>query len=133
MKEEVRKLPDSKSEYNIENENLMDECNETLATLLSKLSPNFEKSLPAVMIGKIVTSVVTTRFTKLQLALSVLVSDRKLIEHLHEYGITSTYQEFRRFKVSAAISSDNNDKEIRARNCLIQIVDDFDAHVPERG
>ena len=54
------------------------------------------------MIGNIVTSVVTKQFTKLQLALSVLASDRKLIEHLHDYEITSTFQEFRRFKVSAA-------------------------------
>ena len=103
MKEEARKLPHSKNEYNvIESENLMDGCSETLMTLLSKLSPNFEKSLPAVMIGNIVTFVVTKHFTKLQLALSVLASDRKLIEHLHDYGITFTYQEFRRFKVPAA-------------------------------
>ena len=70
----------------------MDECSETLMTLLSKSSPNFEKSLPAVMIGNIMTSMVTKRFTKLQLALSVLASGRKLIEHLYEYRITSTYQ-----------------------------------------
>ena len=94
-KEEARKLPHSKNKYNvIENENFMDECSETLKTLLSKLSPNFEKSWPAVMIGNIVTSVMTKRFPKLQLAFSVLASDRKLIEHLHEYGITSKNQKF---------------------------------------
>ena len=71
------------------------------------------------MIRNIVISVVTKQFTKLQLALSVLASDRKL----------STYQEFRRFKVSAAASSDNNNKEVRARDGLIQIVaDNFDAN-----
>ena len=44
IKEEARKLPHSKNEYNvIENENLMDDCSETLMTLLPKLSPNFEK------------------------------------------------------------------------------------------
>ena len=108
----------------------MDECCETLMTLLSKLSPNFEKGLPAVMIGNIMTSLVTKRFTKLQLALSVLASGRKLIEHLYEYRITSTYQEFRRFKVLAAASSDNNNKEVRGRDGLIQIVaDNFDAHI----
>ena len=95
IKAEARKLPHSKNEYNvIESENLMDGCSETLMTLLSKLSPNFEKRLSAVMIGNIVTFVVTKHFTKLQLALSVLASDRKLIEHLQEDGITSTYQEF---------------------------------------
>ena len=60
IKEEARKLPHSKNEYNvIENENLMDEFSETLMT------PIFEKSLPAVMIGNIVTSVETKCFTKL--------------------------------------------------------------------
>ena len=97
IKEEARKMPHSKNEYNvIESENLMNEFSETLMT------PIFEKSLPAVMIGNIVTSVVTKHFTKLQLAFSVLGSDSKWIEHFHEYGITPTYQEFRRFKVSAA-------------------------------
>ena len=108
----------------------MDECSETLMTLLSKLSPNFEKSLPAVMIGNIMTSMVTKRFTKMQLTLSVLASGRKLIEHLYEYRIASAYQEFRRFKVLAAASSDNNDKEVRARDGFIQIIaDNFDAHI----
>ena len=44
IKKEARKLPHSKNEYNfIDNENLMDECSETLMTLLPNLSPNFEK------------------------------------------------------------------------------------------
>ena len=121
IKEEARKLPHSKNEYKvIENENLVDKCSETLITLLPKLSPNFKKSLPAVMIGNIVTSVVRKRFTKLHLALSVLASDRKLIERLHEYGMTSTYQEFRRFQVSAAALSDNNDKEVREKMVLFK-------------
>ena len=121
IKKEARKLPHSKNEYKvIENENLMDKCSETLITLLPKLSPNFKKSLPAVMIGNIVTSVVRKRFTKLHLALSVLASDRKLIERLHEYGMTSTYQEFRRFQVSAAALSDNNDKEVREKMVLFK-------------
>ena len=92
--------------------------------------PNCLQISKKFMIGNIVAFVVTIRFTKLQLALSVLASDRKLIERLHEYGITSTYQEFWRFKVSAAASSENNDKEVRARDGLIQIVEDnFDAYI----
>ena len=130
IKEDVRKLPSPKNEYVIDTENLADECSETLMTLLSKLSPNFEKTLPAVLIGNIVTSVMTKRFTRLQLALSVLANNRKFIEHLHDYGITSTYQEFRRFKVSAASSIDTNNKEIDAKDGLINvIVDNFDANM----
>ena len=60
IKENVRKLPSPKNEYSvIDMENLADECSETLMTLLSKLSPNFEKTLPAVLIANIVTSVMT--------------------------------------------------------------------------
>ena len=81
------------------------------------------------MIGNIVTFVMTKRFTKLHLAFSVLSNYRKSIEHLHKSEITSTYQEFRRFKVSAA-SSDNNDKDARAGDGPIQIVaDNFDEHI----
>ena len=131
IKEDVRKLPSPKNEYSvIDTENLADECSETLMTLLSKLSLNFEKTLPADLIGNIATSVMTKRFTRLQLAFSVLAGDRKLIEHLHDYGITSTYQEFRRFKVSAASSIDTNNKEIDAKHGLINvIVDNFDANI----
>ena len=47
IKEEARKLPHSKNEYNVienthETTNLTDKCSETLMTLLSKLSPNIE-------------------------------------------------------------------------------------------
>ena len=47
IKEEIRKLPRSKNEYNVienthETTNLTDKCSETLMTLLSKLSPNIE-------------------------------------------------------------------------------------------
>ena len=60
IKEETFKLPHSKNEYKvIEPENLMEECSDTLMTLLKYISPNFEKSLSAVMIGNIVTAVAT--------------------------------------------------------------------------
>ena len=82
------------------------------------------------MIGNIITSVITNRFTKLQLSLSVLANDKKLIDHLHQYGITSTYQEYRRFKVSAAVSSENKRNQIEAKNGLVQVIaDNFDAHI----
>lgn len=44
IQEDVQKLPNGKSEYStIGTENLFDECSSTLLTLLSKISPNFEK------------------------------------------------------------------------------------------
>ena len=132
IKDEVCNLHYSKEEYHvIDGENLFDECSDILMSFLSKLSPNFEKTLPAVMIGNIITSVMTKRFTRFELALSVLASNKTLIEHLHEYGITSTYDEFRRSKVSAAAATDaSNQKEVDAKDGLIQIIaDNFDAHI----
>ena len=105
----------------------MDECSETLMTLLPKLSLNFEKSLPAVMIGNIVTYVVTT-FYKIAIGTFFGINTGS---HLHIKNFEdSKYQEFRRFKISTAASSDNNDKKVRAGDGLIQIVaDNFDAHI----
>ena len=77
IKEEARRLPHSKNEYNvIENENLMDACSETLMTLLSKLSQNFEKKFACCYDRKYCDLCGDKTFTKLQLALSVLASDR---------------------------------------------------------
>ena len=76
------------------------------------------------MIGNIITSVMTKRFTRLQLTLLVLASNTTLIEHLHKYGIISTYDEFRRFKVSAAAAAAtdaSNHKEVDAKDGLILI------------
>ena len=84
INKDVQKLPNDKSEYStIEIENMLDECSNTLLNLLSKISPNFEKSLAAAMTGNIVTSVLAKRFSKLLLSLGILTNDNKLIEHLH--------------------------------------------------
>ena len=69
IKEEMKKMTKSKTEYNtINTENLFDECSSTLITFLSKLS-SFNKSLNDAMIGAIVTSVLTNSCIQLQLAL----------------------------------------------------------------
>lgn len=60
-----------------------------------------------------VTSTLTNSFTQLQLALSILVQSKKLIEHLHKYQITSTYQEVRKYKISAAVESNQKGKELQ--------------------
>ena len=104
IKEKIKKMTKRKIEYNtINTENLFDECSNTLINFLSKLSPSFDKSLTAAMIGAIVRSILTNSFTQLQLALGILVNDKTLIEHLHEYGITSTYHEVSRYQISAAV------------------------------
>jgi hypothetical protein len=60
---------------------VMKECSPTLLALLAAISPSLDSTLPAAMIGSIVTSAVSSYFTSLQLAVSVLLSrQRKVIE-----------------------------------------------------
>jgi hypothetical protein len=82
------------------------------------------------MVAHIITSAILSKPTMLQVALGVLAHDKKLIEHLHDYGITSTYQEVRRYKVSAAVSSGSLSLNLQSSDGLIQIIsDNFDAHI----
>ena len=119
-----------KKEYNpINTANLFNECSSTLITFLQKLPSSFNKSLHAAMIGAVVTSVLKNSF-QLQLALNILVHDKKLIKHLNEYGITSIFQEIKRYKISAAVKSDEKGEELQSSDGLIQVVsDNFDAHI----
>jgi hypothetical protein len=58
------------------------------------------------MIDSIVTNVVRNEPTPLQLALSVVLNPHKsLINTFHDYGVTCTYYELRRFRASAAATT----------------------------
>ena len=93
-----------KREYNTINiKNLFDDCSSILISFLSKFSPSFDKRLTAAM---------TNSFTHLQLSLGILVHDKKLVEHLQEYGLTSTYHEVGRYKISAAVASDEKGEKL---------------------
>ena len=51
-----------------------------------------------------------------------------MINHLYEYGITASYDEIRRFKISAASSSGKEITQFNCENGLIQgVSDNFDA------
>ena len=51
-----------------------------------------------------VTSKATSNFTMLQVEIGLLVQEKRLIQQLYQYGVTSSYDEVRRFKISAAAS-----------------------------
>ena len=77
-----------------------------ISTLLQAVSPKLDKTLPLLLIGNIITSVVNNTATELQIALGVLLGDSKeLISHLHDYRITCSYDETLHFKKSAAVSA----------------------------
>ena len=105
---------------------------ETLLDLLSHTSPNLQISLPAAIIGSIITSIITTKPTTLHVRLGLVGHHKPIIEHLHEYRVTSTCHEVRRFEISLAVSNTESFRltGFDAKNELIQIIsDNFDAHI----
>ena len=79
-----------------------------------------------------ITSVAANTLSMLQLALALLVNGKRVIETLHEFGISSIYREVRRFKVSAAATADKNglSLNVNASDGLIQVItDNFDAAI----
>ena len=136
---------------------------ETLFDLLNVISRKFDnQSLQSLMIGAIITSVVTNQSTSLQTAIGVLMSDHKsLIRELAKYNITCSYDETRRFRRSAAVQGakekllaglsdyslgglvqiiiDNFDTQISSQNCRIQchcmamLATQYQAHVSDEN
>ena len=74
----------------------------TLMDLLAAMTINLKNTLPALLIGNIVTSALSSKPTNLQIALGNLLRDHKSIVHkLYRFGMTSSYDEIVRFKKSA--------------------------------
>ena len=106
----------------------------TLQELLSAISPNLAYTLPSLLIGNIVTSIVTNRTTDLQLALGLLFRESKeLLGHMFDYRVTCSYSEILRFKKSAAVvasSSISSQGISDAKSGLVQVVaDNFDCDI----
>ena len=91
----------------------MSDCSNTLLTLLAAIPPKFYSTLPAAMIGQIVTGAVHGQSTSLQLTLTVLLNPQKhLVDQFHKFGVTSSYDELWRFRISVAIEMTKDDREI---------------------
>ena len=80
------------------------------------------------------TSVIHNFSTPLQIALGILVHSKKIIQHLFDYKVTCSYDEFRRYKKSSAVARYTRlkaeEKNLVAISGLIQhIVDNFDAEM----
>ena len=106
----------------------------TLHDVLSRVSQKLQQSLPALLIGNIITSVVKNLATPLQIALAVLLRDSKdQVKAFFDFGVTCSYDELLRFKKSAAFTANDNmdltelTKEV---DSLIQGVgDNFDQEI----
>ena len=133
---ECKEITHDKSQYRryIDTNLATDSVSVTLQDLLSSVSKKLDNSLPAILIGNIVTSVVTNHPTDLQIALGVLLRDsRKTVCHMHDYRVTCSYDELLRFKKSAAVDAATKLSQqgiSDARHGLVQMVsDNFDADI----
>lgn len=97
------------------------------------------KLLQSLMIGTIITSVVTNQSTSRQTAIGVLMSDNKsLIKELAKYNITCSYDETRRFRRSAAVQAAKEKLLAGMSDCslggLVQtIIDNFDSQMSSQN
>ena len=60
--------------------------------------------MTSLLIGNIVTSVLSNHATRLQLALGVLINRKKMIKHMFDYKVTCSYDALRRYKKSSAVA-----------------------------
>ena len=118
---------------------IMKQVSPTLLNLLQRLDDNLNVTMPAAMIGSIVTKSITNINTPLQLALAVALNQQKSVVNLFsDYGVTCNYSELRRFRGSAAVATADIHKQdglVRSSNTgLIQVVaDNFDVNISSQN
>ena len=117
---------------------IKESVSEFLLKLLAKVSPKPDNTLTALLIGSIVTSVVKSQATSLQIDLAGKMGEsKKRINGMFSYGVCSSYTEYRRFKKSAATAAAADLKMSgisSAADGLVQgIVDNFDAEISSQN
>ena len=103
----------------------LDCVSSTLLSLLSKLSTKLNHTLPAALIGNIVTNVISGRFTTLQIVLAIVLNRKGLIEQLYDILVLCSYDEVLWFKPSVAAAAVSNALlrgNAHAKDSLVQLV-----------
>ena len=128
IKQEITEVSTLKNEYPVLSDEAMSEFQiPTLNDLLSAVSFKLSESNFLSLLGSMITSKVTSRVTMLQVAIGLLVHEKILIQDLYDYGVTSSYDEIRRFKISAAVSEKNRSTNFDSALGLVQgSSDNFD-------
>ena len=106
VRECKQQMPE-KDVYNtrVDKTSASDEISPTLLLLLSTISDKLNNTLPAVLIGNILESIIINRPTTLQIALGVLLLEKSLNESFNDFGVTCSYREVLRLKTSAATAA----------------------------
>ena len=107
IQRETKELSPKQNVYKLQmNKEIADEdTSPTLMSLLAALTKNLDNSLPAIMIGNMITAAINKRPTSLLVDIGVKMRQRDLIETLFDFGVTCSYDEYLRFKASAASSA----------------------------
>ena len=132
---EVKGLSSDPSYYKreLDEKTLIDHCSSTILSLLAKLLPSLNHTAAVFLIGSIITSSIMRRPTSLQLALSVLLRDKILIQSLEKFKVCSTYKEFLQFRTSVAVADVDlkfSEFFLPAEKGLVQsVIDNFDLNI----
>ena len=87
----------------------LEDVSPTLSSLLEAISPKLNRfALPSLLIGNIITSCVASRNTSLQVGAAITLQDKKLIKFFSNLKVCCAYDEFLRFRDSAAAENDVN-------------------------
>ena len=132
IKAEIKEVPGVKEEYPVlDEETLQNTIIPTLNEILVSISPKFQTNpLAAALISNIVTSMTSSKVSMLQISLGLFVREKKIIECLQELGVTSSYDEVRRFKISAAHHASKDHLILDSEKGLIQgVSDNLDANL----
>ena len=138
--DEVKQIDHDQSQYDIRitKEDMSTSVSQTVMDLLAALTDNLKDTFPALLIANIITSVLSSKPTNLQIALGNLIRDSKsLINRLYQFRVTCSYDEILRFKRSAALAA-TRDIKLSGINQgslgLIQAVaDNFDADISSQN
>ena len=106
VKKECSAIPLDATKYrlNIDAQLAQESVSCTVQNILASILTKRENTPLALLIGKIITSVLRNRPTYLQIALGVLLRDYKtILGYTYDYGIACSYDEILRFKKSAAV------------------------------
>jgi len=141
VKKEIKTLKRNKDTYHIQVNNSVAEeyVSETMNDLLNMILPSHDKQLHKLMIGNMLTGMVTNFPTSLQIGLGIVLRQKDLIHQFFKFGVVCSYDEVLRFRRSAAHASTNiTDRGIQhiSRNGsgLVQVViDNFDTNISSQN
>ena len=133
-KESLNLKPDQTTyDVEIDKSKAENSCSNTLLKLFSRLSPKMNEHLPALLMGNIVTYIITGKPTPLLISLGIVARDKSLISLLNTFCVTCTYDEVLRFRASSASAAADKMEDLglmTAENGLVQVVaNNFDASI----